>query len=863
MHSIKTKLLFIFLFVMGIALLFQIFHITPYVEEEEIKRVNKDQLAFAKHVASDLEANMRLAMRELNALAALPETRSLEKPRLDRVLTIAEAANKFFDYYFVMDRNGVWLSFPNHPELVGSSIPEKNMGWVDETFETNSTVFVNLIQTKIATLTYGFAAPIRDAEGKPVALLRGVLSATGENTIFRDVRHLRLGENDIAYVVSTKGWLLAHSETPLNYDDFEAYQYAIYEPVKKALAGESGTMEYAYEGEDWLITYQPVPLANCAIIIQRPINVVLRAVKLESRFITLLLMGCFAIAFLVISLMIHYSLKPMEKLVKDIKSGSMDAKFSYPKDEIGQIARQFNDLYANLFHANQRLRITEISLKNERERFRNLVETAPYGIALIDALDNISYVNSRFTDMFGYDVDDIPTMPVCFEKVYPDEKYRRNALEAWEKDTRSDSDFREPNRHFTVTCADGSQKDVDFRLVPLSEQRWLVICEDVTERKKLEAAFLQAQKMESIGTLAGGVAHDFNNLLMAIQGTVSILTRTNDNDQETLEHLQSLEQCVTAGANLTGQLLGLARGGKYQVKPLDVNAIFKATADMFGRTHKEIRIIQRLDDSLKPVEADAGQLEQVFLNLFVNAWQAMPDGGDLILETKNVTLSPSFANSHSLDPGDHARITVSDNGPGIVEGIQDKIFDPFFTTKEVGQGSGLGLSSSYGIIKNHNGALSVESAPGKGATFTILLPVSTKSINETIDETGEIEQGAETILVIDDDAMITAVVGRMLTELGYDVITANSGQEGVDLYEKRKNNVNLVILDMIMPDMSGAQAFAKLREINPTLKVILASGYSLDDKAREIMNAGCDGFMQKPFDMKKLSNAVRSVLAHV
>jgi len=409
---------------------------------------------------------------------------------------------------------------------------------------------------------------------------------------------------------------------------------------------------------------------------------------------------------------------------------------------------------------------------------------------------------------------------------------------------------------------------------------------DITEqkraeegKKKLQSQFQAAQRMESIGTLAGGIAHNFNNVLMGIQGNTSLILLGKTSDHPDYERLSNIEQGVLNGAELTKQLLGFAMGGRYEVLPTDLNELIKSQNRMFGRTKKEITIRGKYQDSPWTVEVDQGQINQVILNLYVNAWQAMPKGGDLYVQTENVTLDENYTKPFNVTPGRYVKISITDTGVGMDEETQRRIFEPFFTTKEMSTGTGLGLSSVYGIIKNHGGIINVYSEKGEGSTFTIYLPASEKEIvkEEKIPE--RLLKGTETVLLVDDEDIIIDVGDGLLKTLGYKVLIARGGKEAIEIISKaqrakrkedkgRKGHApgamppapDIIILDMIMPEMSGGETYDRMKEINPNIKVLLSSGYSINGQATEILERGCDGFIQKPFTIKELSNAIREVL---
>ncbi|MEA3279861.1 MAG: PAS domain S-box protein, partial [Thermodesulfobacteriota bacterium] len=397
----------------------------------------------------------------------------------------------------------------------------------------------------------------------------------------------------------------------------------------------------------------------------------------------------------------------------------------------------------------------------------------------------------------------------------------------------------------------------------------LCVARDISEHKqaekeeqRLQAQLQRAQKMEAIGTLAGGIAHDFNNLLMGIQGRASLILMDKDSSYPDFEHLKEIEDCVKSAADLTGQLLGFARGGKYEVEPTDINELIKKSSRMFGRTKKEIKIHRKYQKDVWTVEADQGQIDQVLMNLYVNAWQAMQGGGKLYIQTENVTLDKDYVKPFEIKPGKYVKISVTDTGHGMDEATRERIFDPFFTTKEMGRGTGLGLASAYGIIKNHGGFINVYSEKGEGTTFNIYLPASESELvrSQSGGVSNDVRHGHETVLLVDDEDMIIDVGELLLKKMGYTVLTARSGKEATEIYEKNKDKIDLIILDMIMPDMSGGDTFDRLKEINPEIKVLLSSGYSINGQATEILERGCDGFIQKPFNMKQLSYKIREVL---
>ena len=340
----------------------------------------------------------------------------------------------------------------------------------------------------------------------------------------------------------------------------------------------------------------------------------------------------------------------------------------------------------------------ERALRESEEKYRLLVEESPFGVVLVDEHQNIQYVNPRFTEVFGYTRDEVPTVDEWHRLAYPDPENRKMVLSTLKEDLSLPGGNQTHHRVFTVRCRDGSDKEVNFCLAPLERGAFVVFLEDITERVRLEKQFYQAQKLEAIGTLAGGLAHDFNNLLMGVQGRISLMLSGENLSPDHRDHLREVEDYVRSASELTRQLLGIAQGGKYEVRPTDLNHLVKKSAEMFGRIGKQVRIHFRLGEEPQGVEVDRGQIEQVLLNLYVNAQQAMPTGGDLYLGTRTVSLDRSQVEPYGLSPGNYVEMSVSDTGMGMDKSVQERIFDPFFTTKGKGPRDG----SRTGLFLRHH-----------------------------------------------------------------------------------------------------------------------------------------------------------------
>jgi len=512
--------------------------------------------------------------------------------------------------------------------------------------------------------------------------------------------------------------------------------------------------------------------------------------------------------------------------------------------------------------------IAEDALRENEERYRTILDSIEEGYFEVNLAGNFTFINDALSNNTGFTKEELigknnrDYMPPetakiifnLFSEIYKTGKpVKKVSYQVLKKD--GSPAFHELSASL---MKNHKGEPIGFR----------GIARDVTDlkvaeesRQRLEAQLIYAQKMESIGTLAGGIAHNFNNLLMGIQGNVSLTLMDMDQKETYFKNLKNIEKLIQNGSKLTEQLLGYARGGKYEVKPINLNRIVNDIAETFGQARKEILIHQDLSDELRGVNADQGQIEQVILNLFVNATEAMPGGGELFINTLNVTAEHMKGKPYAPRQNDYVLMTIRDTGIGMDKETIERIFEPFFTTKGLANGTGLGLASVYGIIKAHNGFIDVESKQGQGTIFSLYLPSTDRPIEKTAKiPKDDFESGTETILLVDDEEVILETGAHMLEKIGYKVLKASSGQEALSVYEKASDIIDMVLLDIIMPGMGGGETFDHLKEINKEVKVLLSSGYTIDDQAAEIIKKGCKSFIQKPFDINTLSRSVREVL---
>lgn len=502
------------------------------------------------------------------------------------------------------------------------------------------------------------------------------------------------------------------------------------------------------------------------------------------------------------------------------------------------------------------LRLTQFSVDNTGDAAFWMGPDAKFTYVNDTACSSLGYSREELLSMTVHDID--PNFPAA---AWP---------EHWQEVRRKGS-FIVESRHRT---REGRVFPVEITVNYLEFEGQEYNCafaRDITERKeaekekeRMQVQLRQAQKMEAVGTLAGGIAHDFNNLLQAVQGYAQLLLLRKDGDDDGQRELQQIVRAATRGAELTQQLLTFSRKIESELQPIDFNREVENVRLLLERTiPKMIEVEFRLAEDLKMVNADPGQIEQILMNLAVNAKDAMPDGGKLIVETANVILDQDYCKIHRVaNPGSYVQLTVTDTGHGIDKMTIEHIFEPFYTTKETGKGTGLGLATVYGIVKSHNGHIVCYSEPDEGTTFKIYLPTidSTQEARKAEEHLTAPEGGSETILLVDDEEPIRGLGTQILEEFGYTVLTAADGESALQLYSKKKKKIDLVILDLIMPGMGGKLCLLELLKINLEAKVAIASGYSPDGPTREILKNGAKGFISKPYDLRQMLKVIREVL---
>jgi len=536
----------------------------------------------------------------------------------------------------------------------------------------------------------------------------------------------------------------------------------------------------------------------------------------------------------------------------------------YSRDELGKLTESFNKMSRTIMEQQEEV------FKYTRQ-LQTLSENAPFGMVMIGKDGVFKYINPKFRELFGYDLSDVPNGKTWFRKAYPDPAYRHHVISTWVDDLESFSSGEKRPRTFTVTCNGGTEKIINFIAVQLEAGENLMACEDITEIRRageekaaLQEQLRQSQKMEAIGCLAGGIAHDFNNLLTVIKGYSQLSSIELKEGDPLRGNIDEIQNATDRAASLTRQLLAFSRRQVMEMKVLDLNTLLRDLEKMLRRIiGEDIELAIQPAEDLGRVKSDVGQIEQVIMNLAVNAKDAMPSGGKLTIETANVELDESYARSHvDVKQGHYVMFSVSDTGVGMSPEVRERIFEPFFTTKEKGKGTGFGLSTTYGIVKQSEGHIWVYSVQGKGTTFKIYLPrvnEPREAITEEILKE-ELPRGDETILIVEDEEEVRKLARKILEKQGYRILETLNGDDALLACETRKSPIHLMLTDIVMPGMSGSELARLLKPLYPEIRILYMSGYTDNAIVRHGALGKGVNYIQKPFTMEGLARKVREVL---
>ncbi len=654
-----------------------------------------------------------------------------------------------------------------------------------------------------------------------------------------------------------------------SHNDFSLWQKDSYNEMENTINSSNQVTEITsitvnnheyYQGIRYLtdINYQMLGIISVNIskeLENRQIKKILQTIAIIS-FISIII--SFALAIL-LSRKTLRSIKNLTDSSSEIAEGNLD----YPidinsKDELGILAHSFSIMRESIKRQLSELKteikehkVTTEKLMHLRNYLTNIIDSMPSMLIGVDANGVITQWNLEAAKITGYTTEETigKKLDQIIPRLSPHMKQIEKAIETREKI------FNPKLKH----DVDGKSVYEDLTIYPLvinGEVGAVIRVDNITKEFEIEQQLNQSRKMDAIGQLAGGIAHDFNNMLAAIMAAAQILQNPKRNlDEKGLQFVNMILDASKQSADLVSKLLAFGRKGKVSSSTVDIHHVIDETVSLLSRTiDKRIKIIIIKQADSPTIIGDKTAILNALLNLGINASYSMPKGGSLTLESRNVYLNKNYCELSQFDisEGHYLEVAVRDTGCGIPQENINKIFEPFFTTKEQGVGSGLGLASVYGTVQDHKGSINVYSELGTGTVFHLYIPCSTQAV-ESVKKDEPLIHGTGKVLLVDDEDLILKTGKFTLEELGYTVVTAKNGAEAVDMYKNIYTDIDLVIMDMIMPEMNGSEAFYEMKKINPDCKVIISSGFTKDENLNQLKNDGLLGHMQKPFRDSELS----------
>ena len=579
-------------------------------------------------------------------------------------------------------------------------------------------------------------------------------------------------------------------------------------------------------------------------------------------------------------------LAPVQQLVaatEEVSKGNFDFHLRVEReDELGFLASKFNEMVAQLKnyrarqeeltgklheyseHLEEKVRLATRQLRQIQEEVLQIFHQIPIGLLVVAEGGEIRWFNEELIEVLKIrDRSRLTRANLFAEKVFFDPQFLNKLREVAR--AKIESTFR-----VEYALGGASVRLLEVRTQPLKGDNnqvvgMIFILKDVTREKELERQLNRTQRLESMGKLAGGIAHDFNNILAIILPTAQMLRMRLPDESELIPLVDTIEKATGKAADLTSQILSFARGSKGgKMEVFNLNRLIQEYQNMIGRVvNKSIEIRTQLDENLWNIEADRTQIEQILMNLSMNAVDAMPDGGTLLYRTENVEVVDSETLMPHLKPGRYVKLEVVDTGIGMSKDILDRIFDPFFTAKKKEKGTGLGLSMVYGIVRSYRGYIDVYSQPGHGTRFSIYLPATMRIVQSTNGYTTEARPGEWSILVVDDEEMLRNSLKSMLATLKYRIFEASNGEQAVEVFKKHRSDIDLILMDIQMPVMDGLDAAKKIWEMDPDFPIVFSSGYAAPAKFDELRRRGAKNFLKKPYQLKDLVDIIERALQKV
>ncbi|UCG77280.1 MAG: PAS domain S-box protein [Nitrospirota bacterium] len=820
--------------------------------------IEQKNLQLAKSISGEVE---RFLDQPFNVLTHLSDSFGdhgyVSGKNIDESLRSHIRAHKYFNLIMVLDRSGRVINiFPFDRDLIGIDMSKQH--YYKKALELN--------------MPFWGRSSISVSTGRPATT---VVFPSEDHTVvgYLDLISLRsiidrikLSKSGYAAIVDDRGTIIAHKNWDLVTEQKNIKNLGI---ISRALEGVEGTFEYEFHGVDKLGSVAIVPQTGWVVIVNEPVAEAFAPVNDIKNLIFAGIFVSLLIAIAVSFISVNRILMPIRGLEQGIRNISDGDYGRYLQVEGHGVYEELKNLshYFNVMIDDIKRR--ENAIAESENRLRSIYEQVNDGILLAD-MKTMKFFdsNSKMREMLGYSKEEISGLGIG--DIHPQESLDA-IIEKFEKQARGELSVAE---NVPVLRRDGSVffADISSSPVVIGDNKYMAgVFRDITaskeaeeERLKLEAQLRHSQRLEAVGKLAGGVAHDFNNILTAIIGYGNVMLMKMEMNDPQRSYLENILSAAEKAATLTHALLAYSRKQVLQPQPTDLNRIIQDMERLLRRLiGEDVKMEMKLSGEKLVVVADTGQIEQVLMNLVMNSRDSMPDGGDITVSTRHVKITNNDILQLGFGKiGEYAVLTVNDNGTGMDELTRGKIFEPFFTTKEVGKGTGLGLSMVYGIVKQHNGYLKVDSVLGEGTTFDIYIPLSSADIDEksTVDK-DKVTGGSETILVGEDNETVSNFIREVLEEFGYKVLLAQNGNEVIELYTKNGNDIDLLLLDVVMPVKSGKAAFDEIKMVNSDAKAIFMSGYTADlIQLKGVDDSNID-FIYKPLTPVELLEKIREVMA--
>jgi PAS domain S-box-containing protein len=809
------------------------------MEQQELERVRARAETLASLVGRELEhaQTVLISVEERNLFRAAWRLRDLKA--LARHLEDILALDKSLLFASVYELDGTLKAIAPPDRIVGWNFAYRD--WYRGVTRRKQPYISEVYSTAAGAnpLVVAVVVPIQGLAGEPIGLL---MAAYTLETLTEKLRSLHLGDG--AYVADQRGVVAAATDLASLGKSLPA---SLETPTRASMGGEAGSTRVPGAGDDWLVGYAPVSELGWVVVYPRRVAESVRPAILLRQF------GVLAAGFL--SLIYLVTTGMALGLVR--KQGALLTV----NQSLNKSLQEFQQKLESLVHARTReLEQANRALRESEQHYRLLFEGNPHPMWVYDR-ETLGFlaVNEAAVRHYGFSREEFRNLTIKDIRPPEDVPPLQAHLDAPPTAPGLTSEWRHRKRDGTVIHVEITSREVAWQ----GRAARIVLAVDVTDRRSLEKQLQQAQKMEAVGHLAGGVAHDFNNLLGVILGYSELLLGNTTVHGPAQHQLLEIKKAGERAANLTRQLLAFSRKQIIEPVVLDLNSLVADMTKLLRRLiGEDIELITVLVPHLGQVKADPGQIEQVVMNLAVNARDAMPRGGKLTIETANVELDEEYARKHiTVQPGSYVLLAVSDTGFGMDEATQTRMFEPFFTTKEAGKGTGLGLATVYGIVKQSGGNIWAYSEVGCGTTFKIYLPRVSMPVSAPRPAEGALAPGGnETILVVEDAEAMRKMSCEFLSSRGYTVLEAQDGQEALALAEKHPGPIHMLITDLVMPGMNGRELAQHLCDHNAQLRVLYVSGYTGDAVVRLGILEGAAAFLQKPFTLHGLAAKVREIL---